>query len=98
MVRFVGACIDYPICILSEFCAKRSLYEIMNAAEINLDLTFQISLIGDLVSGMTYLHNSPIAFHGNLKSTNCLVDARFVLKIGDYGVRTMRNGMLAYRV
>ena len=34
---------------------------------------------------MRYLHNSPIKFHGNLKSRNCVVDSRWVLKLTDFG-------------
>ena len=36
--------------------------------------------------GMYYLHCSGIGSHGRLKSTNCLVDSRWVLKITDYGL------------
>ncbi len=35
---------------------------------------------------MNYLHQSEIGVHGHLKSKNCLVDIRFCLKIGDYGL------------
>ena len=34
---------------------------------------------------MKYLHLRGLS-HGRLKSTNCLVDGRFVLKITDYGL------------
>jgi len=33
---------------------------------------------------MRYLTNSPIRCHGNLKSRNCIVDSRWVLKVTDY--------------
>lgn len=33
---------------------------------------------------MKYLHNRGIV-HGRLKSRNCVVDGRFVLKVTDYG-------------
>ncbi|KAG7232656.1 hypothetical protein INR49_008236 [Caranx melampygus] len=35
--------------------------------------------------GMKYLHLRGLS-HGRLKSTNCLVDGRFVLKVTDYGL------------
>ena len=35
---------------------------------------------------MRYLHHSAIKYHGNLKSRNCIVDSRWVLKITDYGL------------
>lgn len=35
---------------------------------------------------MRYLHSSPVRIHGGLTSRNCIVDARWVLKITDYGI------------
>jgi len=35
---------------------------------------------------MRYLHHSSIKYHGNLKSRNCVVDSRWVLKLTDYGL------------
>jgi len=40
---------------------------------------------------MSYLHNSDIKSHGRLKSTNCVVDNRFVLKITDFGIHVLRT-------
>jgi len=40
---------------------------------------------------MTYLHNSEIKSHGRLKSSNCVVDNRFVLKITDFGIHELRT-------
>ena len=36
---------------------------------------------------MSYLHRTEIRVHGNLKSSNCVVDSRFVLKITDFGLK-----------
>ena len=44
-----------------------------------------------LHQGMNYLHNSYFGCHGNLKSSNCVVDSRFVLKITDYGLASFRS-------
>lgn len=40
---------------------------------------------------MVFLHNSVIFSHGKLKSSNCVVDNRFVLKITDYGLSSFRQ-------
>ena len=40
--------------------------------------------------GLDYLHKSAIGSHGNLKSSCCLVDARWVLKISGVGHEALR--------
>ena len=39
---------------------------------------------------MAYMHSTDLKSHGNLKSSNCLVDSRWVLKITDYGLPSFR--------
>lgn len=34
---------------------------------------------------MYFLHNSFVGSHGKLKSSNCVVDSRLVLKVTDFG-------------
>ncbi|XP_045078130.1 atrial natriuretic peptide receptor 1 [Coregonus clupeaformis] len=92
LTRFIGACIDPPnICIITEYCPRGSLQDIMENESITLDWMFRYSLINDIVKGMAFLHNSVIVSHGNLKSSNCVVDNRFVLKITDYGLSSFRT-------
>ena len=40
---------------------------------------------------MHFIHLSELKSHGNLKSSNCVVDSRFVLKVTDYGLRELRD-------
>ncbi|KAK6492683.1 atrial natriuretic peptide receptor 2-like [Huso huso] len=92
LTRFIGACIDPPnICIVTEYCPRGSLQDILENESINLDWMFRYSLINDIVKGMAFLHNSYIGSHGSLKSSNCVVDSRFVLKITDYGLASFRS-------
>nr|XP_039269427.1 atrial natriuretic peptide receptor 1-like isoform X1 [Styela clava] len=92
LTRFEGACVDPPrICVLTEYCPKGSLRDILLNDEIQLDWMFRYSLMNDVVKGMSFLHGSAIHSHGNLKSTNCVVDSRFVLKITDYGLASFRS-------
>ena len=93
LTRFEGAVIDAPnICILREYSKKGSLHDICQNKDIKLEWEFKVSLATDLIKGLHYLHHrTPIKSHGSLKSTNCLVDSRFVLKITDYGLPTLRG-------
>lgn len=94
LVRFIGACIeDQPgkSCLVTEYCPKGSLQDILENEQIKLDWMFRYSLIHDLIKGMAYLHNSELRSHGNLKSSNCVVDSRFVLKITDFGLHELRT-------
>ncbi|XP_021232313.1 atrial natriuretic peptide receptor 1 [Numida meleagris] len=91
LTRFIGACTDPPnICILTEYCPRGSLQDILENESITLDWMFRYSLTLDIVKGMQFLHNGAIMSHGNLKSSNCVVDSRFVLKITDYGLESFR--------
>ncbi|XP_070555138.1 speract receptor-like [Ptychodera flava] len=91
--KFIGACIDSPnICILMEYAPKGSLQDILENDDMKLDNMFLASLIADLVKGMTYIHSGPIKSHGHLKSSNCVVDNRFVLQITDYGMHQFKAG------
>ncbi|KAK2179118.1 hypothetical protein NP493_512g02032 [Ridgeia piscesae] len=92
IVRFIGACIDPPNqCILMEYCQKGSLQDVLENEQIKLDSMFKFSLMQDIVRGMAYIHASEIRSHGNLKSSNCVVDSRFVLKITDFGLHCLRG-------
>lgn len=42
---------------------------------------------------MRYLHSSPMRVHGKLSSRNCVVDARWVLKITDYGLTSFYEAL-----
>ena len=49
---------------------------------VNLNVFYQAIL---------YLHTSPVRIHGNLKSSNCVVDNRWVLKVTDFGLIKIRQ-------
>ena len=41
---------------------------------------------------MIFLHASEIKSHGKLKSSNCVVDSRWVVKITDFGLHEFMEG------
>lgn len=39
---------------------------------------------------MIFLHNSDLKSHGKLKSSNVLIDGRWVCKLGDFGLHKFK--------
>nr|XP_031850372.1 guanylate cyclase 32E [Nomia melanderi] len=89
---FIGACTDPPnICIVVEYCARGSLKDILENEDMKLDNMFMASLVGDIIRGMIYLHESVIKYHGSLNTSNCLVDSRWVVKLADFGLHEFKK-------
>ncbi|TKS83911.1 Retinal guanylyl cyclase 2 [Collichthys lucidus] len=76
--------------VVTEHCTRGSLENLLHNEEVRLDWMFKSSLLMDVIRGMKYLHNRDI-IHGRLKSRNCVVDGRFVLKVTDYGFNEILN-------
>ena len=92
LVRFVGICPEENnVSVLTELCIRGSLRDLLENEKINIDWTFRYSMMTDIVEGMLFLHNSSFEYHGRLKSTNCVVDGRFMVKITDYGLRSLHE-------
>ncbi|XP_028406591.1 receptor-type guanylate cyclase Gyc76C-like [Dendronephthya gigantea] len=92
LVNFIGACVAVDkLLVLTSYCSKGSLQDIFDNEDIKLDSMFILSLVKDLVRGMTFLHASDIKVHGNLKSSNCVIDNRWVLKIANFGLKKLRG-------
>nr|CAD7429253.1 unnamed protein product [Timema monikensis] len=90
---FIGACLEpLRVLIVTDYCAKGSLYDIVENEDIKLDNMFVASLVHDLIKGMLFIHNnSVLVYHGNLKSSNCVVTSRWVLQITDFGLHDLRH-------
>lgn len=60
-------------------------------------MALTLLLIAPLIlvfQGMEELHKTSIGYHGNLKSTNVLVDSYWICKVADYGLQTFRESNL----
>ncbi|XP_075688401.1 guanylyl cyclase C [Rhinoderma darwinii] len=90
LTKFYGTVkMDATIYGVIEYCERGSLREVLNDRISYPDVTFmdwefKISVMYDIAKGMSYLHSSKAEFHGRLKSTNCVVDSRMVVKITDF--------------
>uniref|UniRef100_A0AAQ5XTE3 Guanylate cyclase n=1 Tax=Amphiprion ocellaris TaxID=80972 RepID=A0AAQ5XTE3_AMPOC len=91
LTKFYGTVkFDQGVFGVFEYGERGSLKYVLNdkvsyPEEAFMDWEFKISVMYDIAKGMSYLHASAIQVHGRLKSTNCVVDNRMVVKITDFG-------------
>ncbi|NXV35058.1 ANPRB protein, partial [Rissa tridactyla] len=91
LCKFIGGCIEVPnVAIVTEYCPKGSLSDVLLNEDIPLNWGFRFSFATDIAQGMAYLHHHKM-YHGRLKSSNCVIDDRWVCKIADYGLQLYRK-------
>ncbi|XP_034002191.1 atrial natriuretic peptide receptor 2-like [Trematomus bernacchii] len=91
LCKFIGGSIEVPyVSIITEYCPKGSLYDVLLNEDIPINWGFRLSFATDIARGMSYLHQHKM-FHGRLHSINCVIDDRWVCKISDYGLTVFRQ-------
>ncbi|KAL1788700.1 guanylate cyclase 2G-like [Sigmodon hispidus] len=93
IIPFFGVCTEPPhICIVTQYCRKGSLKDVLGNSDHEMDWIFKLSFAYDIVNGMLFLHGSPLKSHGNLKPSNCLVDGRMQVKLSGFGLWEFKYG------
>ncbi|XP_052864300.1 guanylate cyclase 32E [Anopheles cruzii] len=93
LTTFVGASVDHgTVAILTSYCARGSLVDVLSNEDLKLDHMFVSSLVSDIVKGLIYLHESDVGSHGNLRSSKILIDSRWVAQISDFGLHDFKSG------
>lgn len=78
LCQIVGVCIQAPnVCILSQYCSKGCLQDVLQNSDYKLDRMFKMSFANDIACGLLELHRNGIV-HGKLHSNNCVIDNRWV--------------------
>uniref|UniRef100_A0A914YCN1 Guanylate cyclase n=1 Tax=Panagrolaimus superbus TaxID=310955 RepID=A0A914YCN1_9BILA len=90
--RFIGISLDGPdLMSIWRLCSRGSLRDVIANNTLNMDAFFVFSLMKDIVEGLYYLHTSFLQCHGYLKSSYCLVDDRWQVKLSNYGLTSFRR-------
>ncbi|XP_059220787.1 guanylate cyclase 32E [Stomoxys calcitrans] len=93
IINFIGVSIDHgSVIIFTTYCARGSLEDVLANEDLHLDHMFISSLVSDILKGMIALHDSEVICHGNLRSSNCLIDSRWVCQISDFGLHEFKYG------
>ncbi|GAB1605938.1 atrial natriuretic peptide receptor 1-like [Argonauta hians] len=94
IITFGGACLVEPnVCLFTEYFDKGSLKDILEDEKFDLGWEFWFSFLRDICRGMEFIHeNSEIKSHGRLKSSNCLIDNRWIVRISGFGAHSLRFG------
>jgi len=92
VILFMGICPE-PFCIVTEYCSRGSLYDLLKSARNDPVLAQQLSwprrlgLAMDSAKGMLYLHShKPHVIHRDLKTPNLLVDGQWRAKVTDFNL------------
>ncbi|KAL3138899.1 hypothetical protein ABBQ32_005722 [Trebouxia sp. C0010 RCD-2024] len=95
VAMLMGLCLS-PICVVTEFCARGSLTDVLRKAASDpvsaqqLDWRKRITMALDAAKGMLQLHSHPDAIlHRDLKSPNLLVDRHWRVKVTDFNLSSM---------
>ena len=92
VVSFLGVCLQPPS-IVTEYCARRSLTDVLRGAKSSpakageMAWVRRLNMVLDAAKGMLYLHaHSPPIIHRDLKSPNLLVDGHWRVKVSDFNL------------
>ena len=99
VILFLGVCPDPP-CVVTEYCARGSLYDVLVEAKERpkgglaraLSWYRRVSMMLDAAKGMLYLHShKPTIIHRDLKSPNLLVDGNWNVKVTDFNLSRLAD-------
>lgn len=80
----------YPI---HELCSKGPLHDVLQDQKYRISEPLKFSLAIDLAKGMAFLHNKSI-IHGALRSSCCIIDAKWTAKVADWEYNSFYNHYL----
>ncbi|TMS39140.1 hypothetical protein L596_005712 [Steinernema carpocapsae] len=92
VLLFMGVIRNPFLGIVTQWCEGSSLYKHIHVADpkVEFDMVFIIEICKQIGQGMNYLHSKNI-IHRDLKSNNIFLTDDNTVKIGDFGLATVKS-------
>lgn len=91
IIRLFGVCLNPgSLCLVMQLIARGSLSRVLHDATEKLTLSLQLSIAFGIALGLQYLHDQDV-LHGDIKSTNVLLDTDNVPMITDFGFSRVKE-------
>ena len=74
-------------------CSNGSLFDVIEANPMKImdNFEFKLHVLLDVARGIDHLHSTLHIPHANLKTSNCLVDSRWTVKVSDFEPSAIRD-------
>ncbi|XP_061470436.1 serine/threonine-protein kinase A-Raf isoform X3 [Rhineura floridana] len=90
ILLFMGFMTRPSFAIITQWCEGSSLYQHLHVQETPLEMMQRIDVARQTAQGMDYLHAKNI-IHRDLKSNNIFLHEGLTVKIGDFGLATVKT-------
>ncbi|XP_064415396.1 serine/threonine-protein kinase A-Raf [Latimeria chalumnae] len=90
ILLFMGYMTKPNFAIITQWCEGSSLYRHLHVLETQFDMIQLIDIARQTAQGMDYLHAKNI-IHRDLKSNNIFLHEGLTVKIGDFGLATVKT-------
>ncbi|XP_077987280.1 serine/threonine-protein kinase B-raf-like isoform X2 [Glandiceps talaboti] len=90
ILLFMGCTSKPELAIVTQWCESSSLYKHLHVLESKFEMHDLIDIARQTAQGMDYLHAKNI-IHRDLKSNNIFLHDDMTVKIGDFGLATVKS-------
>lgn len=90
ILLFMGCMAKPELAIVTQWCEGSSLYRHLHVTESKFEVLQLLDIARQTAQGMDYLHAKSI-IHRDLKSNNIFLQEDLTVKIGDFGLATIKS-------